>query len=182
MFLKFIFFYLHRSLHIAFALIGMHNPFIYLIAVVASKNMTYCEKNNTEQPSPSTIFSREMRSLNAILVHITNSRVFHTLNNHSYIKILLPSWISFYFLYFLHFVASLLFLLALQISYFIADFMRYNHFITQFKAKEKSFNFIMQYFRPINNFIIWSLARHLLPHLSTEYRNLMENFDHAIYG
>ncbi|XP_018800589.1 PREDICTED: protein gone early isoform X1 [Bactrocera latifrons] len=36
--------------------------------------------------------------------------------------------------------------------------------------------------KPINNFIIWSLARHLLPHLSREYRNLMENFDHAIYG
>ncbi|XP_036319212.1 protein gone early-like isoform X2 [Rhagoletis pomonella] len=36
--------------------------------------------------------------------------------------------------------------------------------------------------KPINNFIIWSLARHLLPHLSREYRNLVENFDHAIYG
>ncbi|XP_053949080.1 protein gone early isoform X1 [Anastrepha ludens] len=36
--------------------------------------------------------------------------------------------------------------------------------------------------KPINNFIIWSLARHLLPHLSQEYRNLVENFDHAIYG
>ncbi|XP_067639210.1 protein gone early isoform X2 [Eurosta solidaginis] len=36
--------------------------------------------------------------------------------------------------------------------------------------------------KPINNFIIWALARHLLPHLSREYRNLVENFDHSIYG
>ncbi|KAI8127873.1 Protein gone early [Lucilia cuprina] len=36
--------------------------------------------------------------------------------------------------------------------------------------------------KPINNFIIWSMARHLLPHLSKEYRNLVETFDHAIYG
>ncbi|KAM7349767.1 endothelin converting enzyme 1 isoform 2-T4 [Cochliomyia hominivorax] len=36
--------------------------------------------------------------------------------------------------------------------------------------------------KPINNFIIWSLARNLLPHLSKEYRNLVETFDHAIYG
>lgn len=36
--------------------------------------------------------------------------------------------------------------------------------------------------RPINNFIIWSLARQMLPHLSKEYRTLAEHFDHAIYG
>lgn len=36
--------------------------------------------------------------------------------------------------------------------------------------------------KPINNFIIWSLARHLLPHLSKEYRNLVENFDYTVYG
>ncbi|XP_030381472.1 protein gone early isoform X2 [Scaptodrosophila lebanonensis] len=36
--------------------------------------------------------------------------------------------------------------------------------------------------RSINDFIIWSLARQLLPHLSKEYRTLAENFDHAIYG
>ncbi|XP_017851911.1 protein gone early isoform X2 [Drosophila busckii] len=36
--------------------------------------------------------------------------------------------------------------------------------------------------KPINNFIIWSLARQMLPHLSKEYRMLAENFDHAIYG
>ncbi|XP_058977917.1 protein gone early isoform X1 [Musca domestica] len=36
--------------------------------------------------------------------------------------------------------------------------------------------------KPINNFIIWSLARHLLPHLSMEYRNLVEAFDHSVYG
>ncbi|TDG43766.1 hypothetical protein AWZ03_009833 [Drosophila navojoa] len=36
--------------------------------------------------------------------------------------------------------------------------------------------------KPINNFIIWSLARQMLPHLSKEYRTLAEHFDHAIYG
>lgn len=36
--------------------------------------------------------------------------------------------------------------------------------------------------RPLNNFIIWSLVRHLLPHLSKEYRNLVETFDHSVYG
>ncbi|KAH8357459.1 hypothetical protein KR084_006253 [Drosophila pseudotakahashii] len=36
--------------------------------------------------------------------------------------------------------------------------------------------------KPINNFIIWSLARKMLPHLSKEYRTLAENFDHALYG
>ncbi|XP_075157462.1 endothelin converting enzyme 1 isoform X2 [Haematobia irritans] len=36
--------------------------------------------------------------------------------------------------------------------------------------------------KPINNFIVWSMARQLLPHLSKEYRNLMETFDHSIYG
>lgn len=36
--------------------------------------------------------------------------------------------------------------------------------------------------RPINNFIVWSLARQMLPHLSKEYRTLAEHFDHAIYG
>ncbi|XP_052856396.1 protein gone early isoform X1 [Drosophila gunungcola] len=36
--------------------------------------------------------------------------------------------------------------------------------------------------KPINNFIIWSLARQMLPHLSKEYRTLAENFDHAVYG
>ncbi|XP_037937155.1 protein gone early isoform X2 [Teleopsis dalmanni] len=34
----------------------------------------------------------------------------------------------------------------------------------------------------INNFIIWSLARHYLPYLSKEYRNLIETFNHAVYG
>ncbi|XP_068154731.1 protein gone early isoform X1 [Drosophila tropicalis] len=36
--------------------------------------------------------------------------------------------------------------------------------------------------KPINNFIIWSLVRQMLPHLSREYRTLAEHFDHAIYG
>ncbi|XP_032593845.1 protein gone early isoform X2 [Drosophila grimshawi] len=36
--------------------------------------------------------------------------------------------------------------------------------------------------KPINNFIIWSLARQMLPHLSKEYRTLAEHFDHSIYG
>lgn len=36
--------------------------------------------------------------------------------------------------------------------------------------------------KPINNFIVWSLARQMLPHLSKEYRTLAEHFDHAIYG
>ncbi|KAH8373206.1 hypothetical protein KR009_002526 [Drosophila setifemur] len=36
--------------------------------------------------------------------------------------------------------------------------------------------------KPINNFIIWSLARQMLPHLSKEYRILAEHFDHAVYG
>ncbi|KAH8259078.1 hypothetical protein KR038_005784 [Drosophila bunnanda] len=36
--------------------------------------------------------------------------------------------------------------------------------------------------KPINNFIIWSLARQMLPHLSKEYRTLAENFDHSVYG
>lgn len=40
----------------------------------------------------------------------------------------------------------------------------------------------MLIFSAINNFIIWSLARQLLPHLSKEYRNLVETFDRAIYG
>lgn len=42
--------------------------------------------------------------------------------------------------------------------------------------------FFLSSLRPINNFIIWSLARHLLPHLSKEYRNLVENFDYTVYG
>lgn len=36
--------------------------------------------------------------------------------------------------------------------------------------------------KPLNNFIIWSLARKMLPHLSKEYRVLIENYDNAIYG
>ncbi|XP_055840885.1 protein gone early [Episyrphus balteatus] len=36
--------------------------------------------------------------------------------------------------------------------------------------------------KPLNNFIIWSLARKILPHLSKEYRILIENFDDALYG
>ncbi|XP_055915562.1 protein gone early [Eupeodes corollae] len=36
--------------------------------------------------------------------------------------------------------------------------------------------------KPLNNFIIWSLARKILPHLSKEYRILIENFDNAVYG
>ncbi|KAH8278155.1 hypothetical protein KR018_005339 [Drosophila ironensis] len=36
--------------------------------------------------------------------------------------------------------------------------------------------------KPINNFIVWSLARQMLPHLSKEYRILAEHFDHSIYG
>ncbi|XP_060663119.1 protein gone early isoform X1 [Drosophila nasuta] len=36
--------------------------------------------------------------------------------------------------------------------------------------------------KPIHNFIVWSLVRQMLPHLSKEYRTLAENFDHGIYG
>ncbi|KAH8330162.1 hypothetical protein KR074_009453 [Drosophila pseudoananassae] len=36
--------------------------------------------------------------------------------------------------------------------------------------------------KPINNFIVWSLARQMLPHLSKEYRILAEHFDHSVYG
>ncbi|KAH8344852.1 hypothetical protein KR067_009208 [Drosophila pandora] len=36
--------------------------------------------------------------------------------------------------------------------------------------------------KPINNFIVWSLARRMLPHLSKEYRILAEHFDHSVYG
>ncbi|XP_013100824.1 protein gone early isoform X2 [Stomoxys calcitrans] len=36
--------------------------------------------------------------------------------------------------------------------------------------------------KSINNFIIWSMVRQLLSHLSKEYRNLVETFDHAVYG